>query len=168
MEQILYHGGSAIIRTPEIREPERSLDFGKGFYLTTSKSQAEQWVKNRLRKKGDVGYVNSYSFDLEKAKTRLRIKIFEAGNEECVDFVLANRMNRNFTHDFDVVIGPVADDKVYTQFSLFEGGIISKETLIKELKTYRLVDQFLFHTEKALPHLNYISNYPIKNESDNS
>ncbi len=162
MDQILYHGGSDIIPVPEIREPIRTLDFGKGFYLTTSKSQAERWVKNRLRNNDEEGYVNTYLFDLEKASSLLNIKIFEKADEEWVDFVLANRMNDGYVHNFDVVIGPVADDKVYTQFSLFEGGIISKDTLIKELKTYRLVDQYLFHTENALPHLKYISNYTVK------
>lgn len=162
MNQILYHGGTDIIRCPEIREPERTLDFGKGFYLTTSKLQAERWVKNRLRDSQDFGYVNSYSFDIEKAAPHLKIKIFENANAEWVDFVLANRMIEGYIHDYDIVIGPVADDKVYTQFSLFEGGIISKEILIQELKTYRLVDQYLFHTEKAIPHLKYISNYLVK------
>ena len=161
MNQILYHGGSDIIPIPEIREPIRTLDFGKGFYLTTSKSQAERWVKNRLRNYDDIGYVNSYIFNLGSAKSMLKIKVFESANEEWVDFVLANRMNDGYTHDYDVVIGPVADDKVYTQFSLFEGGIISKGTLIRELKTYRLVDQYLFHTKKALPYLKYVSNYKV-------
>lgn len=162
MEQVLYHGGTHIITRPEIREPERTLDFGKGFYLTTSKEQAERWVKNRLRNHNDEGYVNSYLFDLQQASLLLRVKVFETADEQWVDFVLANRMNDGYTHDYDVVVGPVADDRVYTQFTLFEGGIISKETLIKELKSYRLVDQFLFHTEKALPHLKYVSNYLVK------
>lgn len=162
MEQLLFHGGSHIITTPEIREPERTLDFGKGFYLTTSKEQAERWVKNRLLTPDAEGYVNTYTFNLMSAIGQLNVKIFESANEEWVDFVLANRMIDGYSHDFDIVIGPVADDKVYTQFSLFEQGIISKETLIRELKTYRLVDQYLFHTEKALPHLKFISHYAVK------
>ncbi|MDE5869680.1 MAG: DUF3990 domain-containing protein [Muribaculaceae bacterium] len=162
MSQILFHGGSDVIFTPEIREPKRTLDFGKGFYLTTSKEQAERWVKNRLRNNDDFGYVNSYIFDLALAKSELKIKLFESADEEWVDFVLSNRMIDGFSHEYDVVIGPVADDRVYTQFSLFEGGIISKETLIHELKTYRLVDQYLFHTSKALPYLKYLSNYTVR------
>ncbi len=162
MKKILFHGGSAIITSPEIREPVRTLDFGKGFYLTTSKEQAERWVKNRLRSNGDEGYVNTYLFDPDSLEKNINIKIFEAADEEWIDFVLSNRMMDGFTHNYDIVVGPVADDKVYTQFSLFEGGIISKETLIQELKTYRLVDQYLFHTEKALPYLQFLSYYTVK------
>lgn len=161
MRQILYHGGSDIIVRPEIRIPDRTLDFGKGFYLTSSKEQAERWVKNRLYSAGDCGYVNSYGFDLAETDTALNVKVFPTPDEEWVDFVLANRMKLGFSHDFDIVVGPVADDKVYTQFSLFEGGIISKETLIRELKTYRLIDQYLFHTDRALAFLKYISHYPV-------
>lgn len=54
------------------------------------------------------------------------------------------------TLDYDIVYGPVADDRVYASFALFEGGLLSLDNLIAELKTYRLVDQYLFHTEKSL------------------
>lgn len=162
MAKILFHGSFSVITRPEIREPERTLDFGRGFYLTTSKDQAERWVKSKLaNEKEEVGYVNTYTWDEYTCNTILRIKVFESANEEWVDFVLCNRMQKDFIHDYDIVVGPVADDKVYTQFSLFEGGVIDKDTLIRELKTYRLVDQYLFHTEKALPYLKYESHYIV-------
>ena len=162
MSEILFHGGSHIIEKPEIREPERTLDFGKGFYLTTSKEQAERWVKNRLDEKRLYGYVNSYLFDSFSAARELNVKIFEKADEDWVDFVLSNRMLDEFSHDYDIVIGPVADDRVYTQFSLFENGVISKEDLIKRLLTHRLVNQYLFHTERAIPFLKYISHYEVR------
>lgn len=162
MNKLLFHGGSDIIKEPEIREPVRTLDFGKGFYLTTSKDQAERWVLNRLINSGEVGYVNSYEFDLENASKHLNIKLFEGPSEEWIDFVISNRMINGYSHEYDIVVGPVADDKVFTQLSLFEGGIISKETLIENLLTHRLVDQYLFHTEAALPYLKFLSFYEIK------
>lgn len=161
MKQILYHGGSHIIQTPEIREPERTLDFGKGFYVTSSQNQAERWVKAHLKHKYTIGYVNSYEFDPEAIPSELNVKLFREANDEWVDFVMANRLIQGFTHDYDIVFGPVANDNVYTQITLFEGGIISKETLIKELKAYKLVDQYLFHTERSLAYLRYLSNYAV-------
>lgn len=116
----LYHGGSHIIPIPEIREPNRTLDFGIGFYITTSKAQAEKLVKDRIaRKKWPYGYVNSYNFDIVSANANLSIKLFASPNEEWVDFVLQNRNVTGFIHDFDIVIGPVANDNVYRQFALF-------------------------------------------------
>lgn len=161
MKRVLFHGGTHIIKNPEIREPNRTLDFGSGFYVTSSQNQAERWVKNHLSKE-DTGYVNSYIFDLESIPSDIKIKFFDKADEEWVDFVLANRIIEGFSHDYDIVFGPVANDRVYTQFSLFEGGIISKQTLISELKTYKLVDQYLFHTERSLYYLEYIDNYSVK------
>lgn len=152
----LYHGGSHIIKTPEIREPERTLDFGRGFYTTTSYQQAENLVRNRIiRKKWPHGYVNTYMFDVERAKAILKIKQFEGPTEEWVDFVLQNRIIDGFTHNFDIVIGSVANDNVYRQFAIFENGLISKQSLIQELMTYKLVDQYLFHSSTSLRFLEY-------------
>ena len=77
-------------------------------------------------------------------------------------FVMRNRTERGFTHDYDIVYGPVADDNVYTQFTLYEGGIISVPTLIQELKTYKLVDQYLFHTEKSLTAIKFIESIEVR------
>ena len=75
---------------------------------------------------------------------------------------MANRTRKGFTHDYDIVYGPVANDKVYLQFGLYENGAISVETLIHELKTYKLVDQYLFHTEKALTTLHFMKAIKIE------
>lgn len=162
MKQILYHGGSHIIEFPEIREPNRTLDFGKGFYVTSSQYQAERWIKGHLKGKFNLGYVNSYEFDLDELPSNFRVKLFPKADEEWIDFVLDNRLKLGFQHDYDIVFGPVANDNVYAQITLFEGGLISKQSLIEELKAYKLVDQYLFHTERCLQYLSYISNYPVE------
>ena len=60
---ILYHGSIEIVENPEIRIPSRSLDYGDGFYTTTSLKQAEDWVKRKLNSNNPIGYVNIYEFD---------------------------------------------------------------------------------------------------------
>jgi hypothetical protein len=158
----LYHGSVEIVERPEIRTPNRTLDFGQGFYLTSSEKQAEDWVCRRLEERMlSTGYVNVYQFDIEIAVTKLRIRTFDLPSEDWVDFVMANRRQEGFTHEYDVVSGPVANDRVYTAFSLYEGGVLGKEALIAELKTYRLVDQYLFHTSRSLSYLKYITSKSI-------
>lgn len=152
----VYHGSIEEVRKPEIRQPNRSLDYGAGFYTTTSYEQAKRWVERRMKDKGvAIGYVNIYELDEEVIKD-MKSLFFEKPTEEWVSFVMRNRTERNFIHDYDVVYGPVADDSVYTQFALYEGGIISLPTLIHELKTYKLVDQYLFHTEKSLLAIKFV------------
>lgn len=152
----VYHGSIDEVVNPEIRQPNRSLDYGAGFYTTTSYEQAKRWVERRMKDKGvAVGYVNIYELD-EKLVKNMKSLFFEKPTEEWVSFVMRNRTERNFVHGYDVVYGPVADDSVYTQFALYEGGIISLPTLIHELKTYKLVDQYLFHTEKSLLAIKFV------------
>ena len=81
---------------------------------------------------------------------------FDAPTDEWIDFVMRNRQDETFQHDYDIVYGPVANDNVYVQFSLYEQGFISRATLLAELKVYKLVDQMLFHTEESLRLLRFI------------
>ena len=146
----LYHGSLEIVSNPEIRTSNRTLDYGMGFYTTTSFEQAEAWVKRRIKEKNaDKGYINEYEFG-KGALDKFNSLIFENPTDEWVDFVMANRTNKDFIHSYDIVYGPVANDRVYAAFALYEGGLLDKQTLIAELKVYKLVDQFLFHTKEAL------------------
>ena len=152
---IIYHGSTEIVRKPEIRVPDRALDYGSGFYTTTSCKQAEDWVKRKLNAGNHIGFVNVYELD-ENAVKECRSLFFEKPTEEWVDFVMKNRTQKNYDHDYDIVYGPVANDKVYAAFALYEGGIIDKQMLISELKAYKLVDQYLFHTERSLGLIKFV------------
>lgn len=157
----LYHGSLVTIEKPRLLKPSRALDYGNGFYTMTSYEQAERWVHRKLSDKQLFGFVNVYEFQ-ESVLDLVNSLTFKQADEEWVDFVMQNRLNPNFHHDYDIVFGPVANDTVYAQFSLFEGGLMSKATLIAELKTYQLVDQMLFHTEKALTFLTFVKAEEIK------
>lgn len=145
----LYHGSLQVVKDPRILVPNRTLDYGSGFYTTTSEQQAREWVLRKLSGK-EVGYINVYEFDESKVSSLDFLKFDNTPNEEWVDFVHSNRTVRGFSHNHDLVYGPVANDRVYAAFSLYEQGLLGKQELIAELKTYNLVDQMLFHTENSL------------------
>ena len=153
----IYHGSIEKVEKPEIRiVKHRTLDYGYGFYTTTSYTQSKDWVKRRMDNlKAEKGFVNVYEFDKDAIKN-LNCLIFDSPTEDWVDFVMNNRTIKGFEHDYDIVYGPVANDRVYASFALYEGGLIDKQTLISELKTYKLIDQYLFHTEKALEYIHFI------------
>lgn len=153
---ILYHGSIEKVESPELRQSNRTLDYGSGFYTTTSFQQAKDWVHRRMKEhEVPQGYVNTFEFD-EKVLQELNCLIFHSPTEEWVDFVMQNRTQKGFTHSYDIVYGPVANDRVYAAFALYEGNLLNKQQLIAELKTYKLIDQYLFHTEKALLALTFI------------
>lgn len=157
---ILYHGSLEIVDKPEIREPNRTPDYGAGFYLTTSFEQAEKWVRNKMKGTATKGFVNIYEYD-PSLEHSLNVLDFPTASDEWVDFVMLNRTDRNFTHEFDIVKGPVANDNVYAAFAFYESGLFDKERLIVELKTYRLVNQILLHTEKALSNIKFIESKEV-------
>ncbi len=151
----LYHGSIDIVAAPEIREPNRTLDYGKGFYLTSSAQQAEAWVRRKLKDDITLGYVNTYEYD-ENMEAMFETLVFELPDEAWLDFVMANRMNPDFKHNYDIVKGPVANDRVYAAFALYEAGLLDKHELINELRAYKLVNQTLIHTERALESVKWI------------
>ena len=157
----VYHGSLEIVTNPEIRISDRTLDYGSGFYTTTDYAQARSWVERRKNDGVDTGYINVYEISKEAILAKKTLW-FDSPSEEWVDFVHKNRTDRNFKHDFDFVYGPVANDKVYASFALFEDGLINKQELIAELKTYVLVDQLLLHSSEALACLSYIEAIKIE------
>ena len=106
-----------------------------------------------------MGYINIYEYTPKKG---LLTRRFRSANEAWVDFVHANRTVQNYNHDYDIVTGPVANDNVYLSFNLYESGIITKRELIRRLKTYKLVDQLLFHTGQSLLTLTYNGNKEVR------
>lgn len=152
---ILYHGSLVTVDKPEIREPNRTLDYGAGFYLTSSYEQAEKWVRNKFKGILTKGFVNIYDYD-PLLESSFRVLDFPTASDEWVDFVMSNRMDKDYAHNYDIVKGPVANDNVYAAFALYESGLLDKRQLIVELKTYKLVNQILLHTDRALASIKFI------------
>ncbi|MBQ8418352.1 MAG: DUF3990 domain-containing protein [Phascolarctobacterium sp.] len=161
---ICYHGSDTVVDAPKILEANRPLDFGGGFYVTSNKEQALAWAKRvAYRNNSKKHYVNVYEFDLEKAEREVTVIKFEKADKNWLDFICANRSGRSL-NNYDIVIGPVADDRVYRVVILFENGDIDKESALRRLKTEVLSDQILFHTEKALSFLEFVKAEVITND----
>ena len=98
---ICYHGSDVIVDSPRILDAKRPLDFGGGFYTTTSEIQAKNWaIKVSYRNNTIQKYINKYEFDLEEAKKNLDVIIFDKADEKWLDFICANR-NRKYIGDYD-------------------------------------------------------------------
>lgn len=152
----LYHGTNVFFREINLSLSNPFKDFGKGFYLTPSFKQAQNMAnrRTRLSQEGNP-IVLKYNFD-ENTLTNGQLKVlsFERPTKEWALFILHNRYQQKIeTHDYDIVLGPIADDGVAFQLERYVQGIISLDQLIEEL-TYRQLDiQYYFGTEKALSYL---------------
>ena len=156
--QELYHGSNIVVSKPEIRKSARTLDFGLGFYTTTSFEQAKRWAKNKTKQeKNGSPTVSVFSVPDDFLKNKsFSIMDFKKADEKWLDFVIANRTNPDFSFEYDIVKGAVANDRVYASLNAFEAGFMDKATLLKELKTWVFVNQILFHTEKSLGLLTFV------------
>lgn len=163
---ILYHGSNCDIQEIDLNKCKPNKDFGKGFYLTTLKEQAQRMASRVAKMFGGISYLNIYQFDDKIIQQNiLNIKTFETPNEEWAKFVITNRNYRhikdhqadhNIDNRYDIVIGLIANDDLALLFRQFSDGLISTETLINEMKFKKLTNQYSFHTNKAIAYLKKI------------
>ena len=151
---ILYHGSNIPVKAPRLFKSDRRLDFGTGFYLTSNLEQACKWAQT-VTKRSDTGcaLVSVFNFD-DSASKNLNISQFEEPNIEWLKFVSANR-NAEEQGNFDIVIGPVANDRTVATLCLFFAGIYSEEETIKRLLPQNLHDQYVFKTQAAIELLQF-------------
>ena len=148
---IVYHGSSEVVRQPDILHSYRALDFGKGFYVTSVRGQAERWARRKASLVGGRAKVNQYQMDDDM--TGLRVKRFPDDLAEWIDFVCNCRDGKPDYQDYDLIIGKVANDKVFRVVDMYHSGIWDKERALKEIRAYPNYDQLAFITQRAIDKL---------------
>ena len=153
---ILYHGSTEIVEKPRIIAGNKFLDFGYGFYTTTSKEQALRWAKiKRKRIQSEKSHLNIYEIDDSVLSNPIfSVLKFDNPNREWLEFVIENRRGSTI-HKYDMVLGPVANDTLYRTFTFYESGVLTLEETIKRLKVSELFDQLSFHSERTLEKLTF-------------
>ena len=151
---ILYHGSNMAIEKIDLEKSKPNKDFGKGFYLSESETQAMDMALFKSMQMGGEPVVSKFEFDdTVMQSTNLRVKIFGKYSEEWADFVFANREGKN-VESFDIVYGPIANDKVGLQIRKLKDGSINKEEFLNRLKYMKgITFQYFFGTEIAIKHL---------------
>ena len=149
---LLYHGSSVIVETPDLLHSRGALDFGKGFYTTPIKEQAESWCR-RFGQKGQSGVLSTYEFDERKIQT-LNAKVFEFYDTEWLGFVLSCRRKLDKT-DYELVIGGIANDIVFNTVELYFDDLIDKKEALKRLKYEKPNIQYCFRTKRAIEMLHF-------------
>ena len=148
---IVYHGSSEVVRQPDILHSYRALDFGKGFYVTTVQEQAERWARRKASMVGSRAIVNQYQMDDDM--TELQVKRFPDDLSDWIEFVCDCRDGKLGYQDYDLIIGKVANDKVFRVVDMYHSGIWDKERAIMEIRAYPNYDQLAFITQIAIDKL---------------
>ena len=150
----LYHASTVIIERPDVSHSRDKLDFGKGFYLTLIREQAERYAE-RFTRRNKVAYINEYELDDETPD--FIVKTFASYDEEWLEYVSQCRNGFENEVNYDAISGGVADDKVFNTIDLYFSGVITKEEALGRLKYTKPNHQLCILNEAMLDrHLHFI------------
>ena len=151
----LYHGTNVDFDVIDLTKSNKYKDFGQGFYLTDIRSQAEELAAKKSRLFGGYPVVQEYEFDESLLSgAELKVLKFDKPSTEWAEFIFKNRnRDNNFTHDYDIVIGPIANDGVAYLLGRYEEGTLTIEELSDKLDYKKLNSQYFFGTNKSLKYL---------------
>ncbi len=147
---ILYHGSYTAVKTPKLSFSRKSVDFGKGFYTTPLREQAVNWA-GIFKQRGQKAVISSYGF-LQKPieeilPENLRVLEFDTHSTEWLNFVTACRLGKPLDEEWDLIIGGVANDKVFDTLQLYFDGLLSARDAIKRLKYNKPNFQYCFKNQ---------------------
>lgn len=149
---ILYHGSFQEVSNPDLEHSRTNVDFGRGFYTTPIYAQAIKWSE-KFKNRGWSGIISSYTID-EHYFEILKVLSFETYSEEWLDFILNCRSGKDVS-DYDIVIGGVANDKVFNTVELYFDGLIDKNDALKRLRYEEPNLQICFRSMEALSRLHF-------------
>ncbi len=155
-ETLIYHGSYKKIKKPEIRASRNTKDFGEGFYCTNLREQAARWTR-----KYKTSVLNIYSFKIGRTE-KLKIKEFKTMTDEWLDFIINCRNGQK--HEYDIVIGAMADDQIYNFISDYLEGNITREQFWILAKFKYPTHQIVFCTEDALKSINFLKSEVIEHD----
>ncbi len=143
----VYHGSYIAVKCPKIITGKNTKDFGAGFYCITIREQAKRWAKRY-----DTPVINSYTVRMD---TGLKILEFSSMTEEWLDFIIHCR--RGIPHDYDIVIGAMANDQIYNYIADYIDGVITREQFWSLARFKYPTHQINFCTYAALQCLEFVS-----------
>ena len=144
--QIVYHGSYCKVEKPKLLDNKYTKDFGNGFYCTILKDQAIRWAN-----KYDKKIINLYEYH---ENNNLKIKEFTIMTEEWLDFIIESRNGKK--HDYDIVIGAMADDQIYNYITDLLNGEITREAFWELAKFRHPTHQIAFCTDEALKTIKFV------------
>ena len=150
---ILYHGSNCEFDTIDLLRSKPNKDFGRGFYLSDNREQAMEMARIKVDQL-ECGALSVMAYKVDEAAMEtLRVLRFGEYSEEWARFILLNRNNatNHQAHDYDIVIGPIANDRVGVQLWRYETRAIDLSTLVRNLQYMKgITIQYFFGTEKAV------------------
>ncbi len=149
---LLYHGSNLPIEKPLLLPENHPTYFGTGFYTTDNYGHAANFANMTVKTRGNTPIVNIYEFNENEIEEYLILQ-FETPSADWLHFVANNRKSKPIEKNFDLIIGPLADDYAYETIIAFENGIYNEQETLKKLQSRKLYDQYVFKTQNIIDKL---------------
>ena len=159
----LYHGSTMVVRKPNVKRGRKRTDFGQGFYLTTDFEQARRWaLLKQQREISTKAVVSVFEFDETILNNpSYNVLTYNGPTEEWLNFVVKNRKTGT-AHNYDYVMGSVANDQLYATIAMYERGALTVEAAIVQLKSHVLFNQLSCHTDKAVANIKFLETINVE------
>ena len=157
----LFHGSTVTVKRPNIQKGRNATDFGKGFYTTTNFEQAKKWaLLKKNREQSEKAIVSVYEVPDDILDREYPVLRFMGATKEWLEFVVNNRRGRE-NGDYDLIMGPVANDQLYATIRLYEQRVVTAEAAIEMLKAHKLFNQLSFHTVTVALLLKFVESIEV-------
>lgn len=143
---LIYHSSDMIVSHPDVLHSRCNLDFGKGFYATFLKEQAERYTQRFLLRKRK-GILNIYEYNLVEG---VKVKQFDSYDNEWLDFVAACRKGEEIYKFFDIISGGIANDRVFNTLDLYFSNQMTKEEALKRLSFEKPNHQLCITNQRSI------------------
>lgn len=177
---VLYHGSYCVVENPDLKKCAAFKDFGRGFYLTTSKEQAKSFAKisaTKAKSRGDISNREKFAYisffkisDIDDLKSFA----FKTADVDWLHCIVAHRKEGSFTEvreamqDYDVISGKIANDDTNATIIAYMGNVFgamgseqADKMCISLLLPERLKDQFCFRSDKAISKLEFLKSEKV-------
>ena len=142
----VYHASTVVVDSPDTTHSRDFLDFGPGFYVTTLQDQAVKYGARYINR-GKNAILNIY--ELADDLSKWKVVTFKQYDEAWLDFVTECRQGR-VVGNYDVIIGGIANDKVFRTIDLYFAGDISKEECLRKLVFEKPNNQICIRSQQVL------------------
>jgi len=147
---ILYHGATAMVNHPLCDFGKQDLDFGRGFYLTDLREQAEEWAARQADSRKEPGMLNLYEFDRESALQEYRHLLFSSYDKSWLHFIIDSRNGLRPWAEYDIIEGGIANDRVVDTINLYSLGLMDEETALYRLSDHQPNNQMCILNQEVI------------------
>jgi len=147
----VFHGSVCEIAAPDLSRSKRFIDFGPAFYVTTIREQAERWARRKAVREGGPPVVSEYELDEDWGS--FRVQRFPSASKPWLDFVCACRNGQTPYRAYDIIMGRVANDRVYQAIDMYRRGIWDVDRTLREIDYYDECNQIAINSPEAVSQL---------------